>query len=351
MADDEPGGEPRGPRLPGINPIGGGAAPVIEPVNPLVKLAVQFFLIPMAIVLFCVVLVFVFRMLTYEKQDLSTYVSALSSESRPSSQKQQDALKLLDYIQESKRWQSIYDVTEQLRFNRGKFLKENPDFPERVAQLFKGSAGSDRQVRQYLAQVLGLVGGPSEAAILIEALRTADSETAIHAMVALGRIADPSAIPALVEMSRSEDRGVRQTAVFVLGSFADKAAQARCVEALNDPDLLVTWNAAFALARQGDARAVPVLENFLDEAYVAQATKGYAPTTGSSAAGGEKTPMATFHPERLEQYRATAVRLLGPLQNEAIRKKLQAAAENDSVMKVRQAAIEALKAEGTKHKP
>ncbi len=343
MANDD---SEKGPHLPGINPLGGGGGPALEPVNPLVKLAVQFFLIPLAIVVFCVVLVFIFRLLTREKQDISTYLSALSSATRSNSQKEQDASNLLRYIQEAKRWQSIYDVTEQIRFNREKFLKENPDFSTQVAQVFQKSAGSDHQVRQYLAQVLGLVGGPEVVGALTAALGDSDAETAIHAMVALGRIGDPSAIPALLEVSTSSDRGLRQTAIFVLGSFKEKAALERCAEAMNDPDLLVQWNAAFALAQQRDARAMPMLERFLDEEYVARAVENYAPTPG---AGDEKTRLATFHPERLEQYRATAVRLLGQFQNEGIRKKLQTTAEHDSQLKVRQAAIEALK-EGAKDK-
>ena len=107
-----------GPRLPGVVPTGSDAGlPTVEPVNPLVKLAVQFFVIPMAIVVLCVGLVFIFRWLTWEKRDISAYLSALSSGTRSSSQKEQDALKLLNYIQDAKRWQGIYDVTEQLRLS------------------------------------------------------------------------------------------------------------------------------------------------------------------------------------------------------------------------------------------
>src|SRR5262245_55713630 len=118
----------KGPKLPGIVPIGGDPQPgLIEPVNPLVRLATQFFIIPLAIVIFCVFRVFVCRRLTWEKRDLSAYLTALSSTTRSSTQKEQDALKMLNYIQESKRWQSIYDVTEQLRLNREKFLQDNPE--------------------------------------------------------------------------------------------------------------------------------------------------------------------------------------------------------------------------------
>jgi len=342
VADPAPTSSAHGPRLPGIVPIGSDGETVIEPLNPLVRLAVQFFVIPMAIVVFCVLLVFVFRWLTWENRDLSAYLSALNSATRSSSRKEQDALKLLNYIQDAKHWQSIYDVTEQLRFNRQAFLAENPDFPVKVAQIFGQSSGADRQVRQYLAQVLGLVGGPEVVSVLISALDDSDTETVIHSMVALGRIGDATAISHLVEASKSSDRGLRQTAIFVLGNFADPRAIARCAEALNDPDLLVEWNAAFALARQKDARAVPILERFLDEEYVQHVAKKYTPTVGTASTGNDKNQLATFHPERLEQYRATAVRLLGQFSDARIQKELQKAAGEDKQLKVRQAAIEAL---------
>ena len=343
MANPHPAQSSEGPRLPGIVPIGGDREEVIEPVNPLVKLAVQFFLIPLAIVIFCVTLIFIFRWLTKEKQDVDAYLSALSSNSRSSSQKEQSALKLLNYIQESKRWQSIYDITEQLRFNREKFLAENPEFPVKVVKIFEQSKDSDHHIRQYLAQVLGLVGGREVVSALISALDDPDSETAIHSMVALGRIGDPSAIPQLMEISKSNDRGLRQTAIFVLGNFNEKQAIERCAEALHDPDPLVGWNAAFSLARQKDTRAIPMLENFLDLNYVEQVAATYAPTTVVSDGKNDSNHLSTFHAERLEQYRVTAIHLLGPFADEKIQKELQKVAANDKQLKVRQAAIEVLR--------
>jgi hypothetical protein len=332
-----------GSRLPGVVPIGSDEETPIEPINPLVKLALQFFVIPMAIVIFCVALVFIFRWLTFENRDVGSYLSALSSGTRSSSQKEQDAMKLLQYIQESKRWQSIYDVTQQLRFNREKFLTENPDFSTKVARLFQQSSGGDRKIRQYLAQVLGLIGGKDVVTVLLTALDDNDSETVIHSMIALGQIGDPVAIPKIIEISRSNDRGLRQAAIFVLGNFNSPQALDRCLEALNDPDILVSWNAAFALARQKDARAIPVLEQFLDQNYIDQVSRNYTPTSQVTPdSGSNDHPLAMFHPERLEQYRATAVGLLGQFSNPKIEKELQNAASNDKQLKVREAAIKAL---------
>ena len=329
----------RAPSLPGVHPSKK-VKLIEEPVTPIKKLIVQFFLIPIAIVLLCVSLVFIFRWLTWEKQDLSTYLAALSSGSRPSASKEQEALKLLHYIQEAKRWQSIYDVTQQLRFNRDKFLAENPEFSTKIARIFQQLSGKDPRVRQYLAQVLGLVGGNEALTVLISALEDSDAEMVIHSMIALGRIGDPSAIPGILSVSHSDDRGLRQTAIFVLGNFKDTRAMDRCAETLNDLDPLVSWNATFALARQRDLRAFPMLERFLDEEYVFRMVHSTKQDPGSA-----------LQPDRLEQYRVTAIHLLGqlvlahpkelPIQR--IQQELQQTAANDHQVKVRQAAIEVLK--------
>ena len=346
MAEPDSTSPGEAPRLPGIVPVGNGEVAPVAPVNPLVGLAVQFFVVPMAIVVLCVALVYIFRWLTWEKRDVPSYLTALKSGTRSPVQKQQDAVNLLNYIQEAKRWQSIYDVTEQLRFNREQFLAENPDFPRKIAQIFRESTGADRRIRQYLAQVLRLVGGAAEVPILVSALDDPDSETVIHSMMALGQIGDRSAVPALIQASQSRDRGIRQTAVFVLGAFDDPSAVARCAEALHDPDLLVGWNAAFGLARGGDPRAIPTLEQLLDMEYVERVTHDYTPTTGDGGAPTRTGTTGIFQPERLEQYRVTAVRLLARYPEERIRKELQKTAENDKQLKVRQAAIEALQKGG-----
>jgi HEAT repeat protein len=332
------------PPLPGIVPKGSDANQdlPLQEINPLVRLSIQFFVIPMAIVVFCVALVFIFRWLTWEKKDLSAYLGAIHNSSRTSSQKEQEALKLLNYIQEAKQWQSIYDVTQELRFNREKFLAENPDFSTKIAKVFKDTPTSDHRVRQYLVQVLGLVGGPEITSVLTDALNDSDSETVIHSMIALGRIGNVQSVPRIMELSKSDDPGIRQTAVFVLGSFEDEAALTRCAEALNDPDRLVDWNAAFSLGRHHDPRAFTALHQFLDQEFIEKIAHDYALASETAGNNSNASTATSIPPERLEQYRATAVRLLGLYLDENLKKELQAIADNDKQIKVRQAAIEVL---------
>jgi hypothetical protein len=206
----------KAPKLSGIVPKNTESQPEspLPEVNPLIRLSVQFFVIPMAIVIFCVALVYIFRWLTWEKKDLSSYIQAIRNSSRTSSQKEQEALKLLNYIQEAKQWQSIYDVTQELRFNREKFLSDNPDFDEKITQVFRSTPTSDHRVRQYLVQVLGIVGGPKVISALTEALNDSDSETVIHSMIALGKIGDNAAVPRIIEISKSATASFNGTRLF-----------------------------------------------------------------------------------------------------------------------------------------
>lgn len=343
MSENESSSPEKAPILPGIVAKGSEESEVESPiaeVNPLVRLAMQFFVIPMTIVIFCVALVFIFQWLTWEKKDLSAYIQAIHSTSRTASQKEQEALKLLNYIQEAKQWQSIYDVTQELRFNREKFLAANPDFPAKIAQLFRETPSADHRTRQYLAQVLGLIGGKEVTSVLLDALNDSDTETVIHSMIALGRIGDTSAIPKIIELSNSGDAGVRQTAIFVLGSYDDPAALQRCYAALGDPDQLVVWNAAFSLGRHQDPRAVSILRHFLDQEFTEKSAREYASVSSSRENGNASSAIM---PERLEQYRATAVRMLGMYPDPGLKKELETVAREDKQMKVRQAAIDALK--------
>src|SRR5258708_3160243 len=90
------------------------------------KIALQFFVIPMLVGALCVAVVFLFRWLTYEHRSVDEYLVMLKQGS-PSAERGRAAKNLLDgvmtYIPEAKRWQGIFDVTQQLRSDKEKFLK------------------------------------------------------------------------------------------------------------------------------------------------------------------------------------------------------------------------------------
>jgi hypothetical protein len=289
------------------------------------KVALQFFVIPMLIVAFCVAIVFLFRWLTYEQRDVEHYMGMLKQSSSPAERGQ--AAKglfeeLMTYIPESKRWQGIFDLTQQLRADKEKFLREHPGFTEQVIQIFEDSQ-NDPKVRRYLVLTLGIVGDAKATAALSKAAGSGDSDTVIASLIALGNIQDRSALPVILQAARSDDAGVRQAAVHVLGSFDGDEVTRPLAAALNDPDELVTWNAAFALARHGSPAGEKVLTRLLDFEYVSK--------RGSLSVA------------QRQQYRVAAIQQLVQLNATGVVSQLERLSTSDPDMPVRQAAIEGLK--------
>ena len=73
-------------------------------------------LIPLGVVLFCVALGALFMWLTSERKGMDDYLQSLRASS--GMRRSQQAEYLLNYIQESKRWQGIFDVTAQMSADR-----------------------------------------------------------------------------------------------------------------------------------------------------------------------------------------------------------------------------------------
>src|SRR5882724_5011517 len=127
-------------------------------------LAVQLFVIPLAVVLFCVAVAGLFVWLTGERKGLDDYLNALRASS--GEQRTRQAQYLLNYIQDSKRWQGIFDVTAQISADRDQFLAKNPRAVADIVQVFEESKGQDPRTRRYLALVLGLFGDHQAIAAL-----------------------------------------------------------------------------------------------------------------------------------------------------------------------------------------
>ncbi len=317
--------------------------------SPLVVLALQFFVIPLLIVLFCVGLYFIFRWLTFERRDVNDYLGALSAKS--ASSRQEAAFALLNYIQEAKRWQSLSDLNDRLRFDREKFLGENPEFVPKLIELFNEARGRDPKVVQYVSQVLSLVGGPEASVTLLETLKQGGpAEQDIFVMIALGKMREARAVPLILNRVESDDAGVKYAALFSLGFFDDTSAVEALKRALNDPDPLADWNAAFSLARESGAKdgqgsimhgeAVPVLKRLLDPEFV-----GRVAARESARGGGSKGPMLSQ--AQIELYRIRAVQLLGIFLDDNLRADLQKVADRDPQLGVRQAAIDVLRGRRT----
>src|SRR5664280_762777 len=146
-----------------------------EEKSKLTTLAVQLFVIPLAVVLFCAALAGLFVWLTSERKGLDDYLNALRASS--GERRSQQAQYLLNYIQDAKRWQGIFDVTAQISADREKFLARNPHAVTEIVQVFEESKGQDAKTRRYLALVLGLLGSQEAVPALRAGLADDDAET------------------------------------------------------------------------------------------------------------------------------------------------------------------------------
>jgi len=290
-------------------------------------LAVQLFVIPLAVVLFCVALAGLFIWLTAERKGLDDYLNALRASSGV--QRTQQAQYLLNYIQDSKRWQGIFDVTARISADRDQFLAKNPRAVTDILQVFEESRGQDPRTRRYLALVLGLLGDREAVTALRGGLSDGDAETVKNCVWALGRIGDDDSALRIIELTRSDESSVRLMAVYVLGSMNNPQARRVLEASLNDPDELVKWNAAFGLANKGSVAAWDVLARLLDKEYVDRVTQ-LMPTEGR--------PLA----ENIQRYRVAAVVWVAKLDPTKAKPLLEKMRTGETDLQVRNAAIQQL---------
>jgi HEAT repeat protein len=203
--------------------------------------------------------------------------------------------------------------------------------PELI-QAFVEAKDADPRVRRYLALAIGRLDPPlppDGVAKLSQALGDADSESRISAIWALGSSGDPSVVPSLQPLYESSDAGIRKMVVYALGALPGDAQTATLRDALQDSAPDVRWNAAVALARHGSSDGVPVLKQMLDRAYVEQTVKR---DVGQNE---DADPIADVI--------ISGLRAAAALKEASLRPSIEGLSQQDRSLKVRQAALEALK--------
>jgi HEAT repeat protein len=288
------------------------------PRNPLVAapaLAVQFFLIPLAVVALAVSVYIGFR--------------ALLADSRTP----QDYLREVQMGGSNRRWPAAYELS---RLMTDPAVRADRTLAPALVRAFQGSKG-DSEVRRYLALAIGRLDPPLPAdavAELTQALDDPDTETRISVIWALGSSGDAAAVPRLLAAytAQDADAGVRKMLVYALGALPGDAQGATLRAALQDEAPDVRWNAAVALARKGSREGVPVLRQMLDRQYVEQTVKREVHLDA------DQDPIADVM--------ISGLRAAATLKDETLKSPVTALSRNDRSLKVREAALEALKVMG-----
>ena len=286
-----------------------GPAPGRPPLSTAPALAVQFFLIPLAVVGMVVLVYGGFRMLLTNERTPEEFLSDVQSGGR------------------NRRWPAAYELSR---------LMADPDVETRhptlgpsIVQAFQNSEGDDPRVRRYLALAVGRLASPPPETVpaLVSGLDDPDSDTKINVIWALASLGDPSVRGAIEKMYRSEDSGVRKMAVYALGGLgAGDPSVLRT--ALEDPVPDVQWNAAVALARLGEHDGERVLARMLDREYV-ERTVTRVPTLD-----------ATLDP--VSEVMVSGLQAVGALRSANLAAKVTELSQDDVSLNVREAAMRTL---------
>jgi HEAT repeat protein len=290
-------------------------SPTEKPLVAGPALAVQFFLIPLAVVAVTAGIYVGFRALLADNRTAGDYLTEIRTGG------------------DNRRWPAAYELSRLMGSEAVR--ASDPTLVPGLVEAFEASRGGDQMVRRYLALALGRIDAPAPDIViqpLIVALEDEDVETRINAVWALGSLKEESALPHLEALYDSDDAGVRKMVVYALGAIPQAKDSAVLVGALTDAVPDVQWNAAVALARHGRNDGMAVLGRMLDREYLDPLVKS------GEAAARDGDPVADVMITALQGVVSAQDMILIPV--------VEHLSKTDQNLRVRQAAMEALKAFG-----
>ena len=280
-------------------------------------LAVQFFLIPLAVVAVTALFYLGFRMLLADERTAQEYLTEIR------------------FGGANRRWPAAYELSRLMA--DPEIEKTNPSLVTGLIEAFEESADDDPMVRRYLALALGRVNVPASPEVidaLIKGLEDTDSETQINVIWALGSLQAEPAVAGLEQLYKSSDAGIRKMVVYALGAIPAGGDSSLLETALADVANDVRWNAAVALARHGRDEGVSVIREMLDREHLTQAV--------------EANIQADVDTDPVGDVMISGLQAAAVLQESSLRGRVEEISVSDRSMRVRQAALDALKVFGDK---
>ena len=274
-------------------------------------LAVQFFLIPLAVVALTVIVYVGFRSLLADDRTAEDYLTEIRNGGT------------------NRRWPAAYELSRMMAEPK---VRADPRLGPALVKALEESKDGDPRVRRYLALALGRLDPPLPAAAVAGLTRTlddADSEARISAIWALGSSGDASVVPRLQPLYESPDAGIRKMMVYALGALPGDAQILTLRTALQDSAADVRWNAAVALARHGSHEGVSVLGQMLDRSYLEQTIK--------------RDVRQDENEDPIADVLISGLRAAAALRDQTLKPSVAGLSRQDRSMKVRQAAMEALR--------
>jgi HEAT repeat protein/PBS lyase HEAT-like repeat-containing protein len=306
------------------------------PRNPLAAtpaLAVQFFLIPMIVVGVAVLMYVGFRSMFTDQRTAQEYLTEVRIGGW------------------SRQWPAAYELSRLMEDPK---VRADRTLVPDLVRAFDEAKDGDPRVRRYLALAIGRLEPPLPKEAIDALARTLDepgvqwtpdwmsrlngwadidiNEARIMTIWALGSSGDASVVPRLQPLFMSSDAGIRKMVVYALGALPGEAQLTTLQTALQDSAPDVRWNAAVALARHGSRDGVPVLREMLDRSFVEQTVKR------DVRQYEDQDPVADVM--------ISGLRAAAALKDSSLRPSVEGLSQQDRSLKVRQAALEALRVMG-----
>jgi len=280
-------------------------------------LAVQFFLIPLAVVGMVVLVYGGFRMMLTDERTPEEYLSDVRSGGR------------------ERRWPAAYELSRLLANPETEVA--HPELGNALVQAFEDSKGDDPRVRRYLALAIGRLSNPPSRAgsVLADSLDDPEAETTINVLWALAALGDPTVKGNIEARYASADPGVRKMVVYALGAFRGDAEGGRgsvLEQALEDAVPDVQWNAAVSLARLGRDDGEVVLARMLNREYVERNVT--------------RTPALDATLDPASEVMVSGLQAVGVLGSTSLRDEVEALSHDDESLKVREVAMRTLEVIG-----
>ena len=209
----------------------------------------SFFVVPLVIAIFAVIIFLVIRIMTTEPNSARDYLEDVKIGGT------------------TKRWQGAFELSKML--SNPKMIPKDDLFTNELIATFEYSSNDrDERIRQYLAIAMGATKDERYVPTLIDAIQSSDIGVVQACAFALGNIGSTEAIEPLTELLDEPDPQVRLHSVIALGKIGGQTVVPYLKKMLTDIEPNVRWDAAIGLAKQKDSTARTILLDLLDRKYL-----------------------------------------------------------------------------------
>ena len=209
----------------------------------------SFFVVPLIISIFAVMIFLVIRIMTSEPNSARDYLEDVKIGGT------------------TKRWQGAFELSKLL--SNPKMVPKDEMFASEMIAAFEYSSNDrDARIQQYLAIAMGATKDTRYVKTLIEAMPNADIGVVQACAFALGNIGASEAIDPLKNLLDNSEPQVRLHAVIALGKIGGSPTIPLLKNMLSDQEPNVRWDASIALAKQKDSSGRSILLDLLDRKYL-----------------------------------------------------------------------------------